>query len=115
MNLVAQEVVGTKAPLTIAPADANGAPASVDTSDHPVTWTSTDPSIVEITDIAADGLSCTAHFRAAGTASVSVDADADLDPAELRDLIDTVDFTVVAAGKPEAATLGLTIGVAVPE
>jgi hypothetical protein len=115
MNLVSQQVVGTKTPLSIAPADADGNPATVDQADEPVQWTSTDPAVVEITDVAADGLSCMAHYRSAGTASVSVKADADLDPAELRELVDTIDFTVVAAGKPEAATLGITIGAAVPE
>lgn len=115
MNLVSQQVTGTKCQLSITPLDSAGAPATVDVADQPVKWVSTDDTVVSITDIAADGLSCNAHFLKAGTASVSVDADADLDAGELRNLVDTVDFTVVAAGKPEAATLGLVIGAAVPE
>ena len=115
MNLTTSQTAGNKCAVTLHPADSNNAPAAIDQTDHPVTVTSSDTNVVAVSDLAADGLSFQLHFLAAGTASVTIDVDADLDPGELRDLVDTIDVTVVAAHAPEAATLGIVIGAAVPE
>lgn len=115
MSLVTSQTAGNKCLVTLHPADSNNQPAAIDQTDHPVQVTSSDPTIVEVSDVAADGLSFQLHFRSAGSAQVSIDVDADLDPGELRELIDTIDVTVVPPHAPEAATLGITIGASVPE
>ena len=115
MNLTTSQTAGNKCKVELHPADKDNQPASIDQQDKPVSVASSDEAVVSISDLAADGLSFVMHFLKAGSASVSIDADADLDAAEVRDLIDTIDVTVVAAGKPEAATLGITIGPSVAE
>jgi hypothetical protein len=115
MNLVTSQTAGNKCLVSLHPADSNNDPAPIDQTDHPVTVTSTDDAVVSVSDLATDGLSFQLHFLKAGTASVNIDADADLDAGELRDLIDTIDVTVVAASRPEAATLGIVIGPSVAE
>jgi hypothetical protein len=115
MNLVTSQTAGNKCLVSLHPADSDNNPAPIDQTDKPVAVVSTDDTTVSVSDLATDGLSFVLHFLKAGTASVSIDADADLDPGELRDLIDTIDVTVVAPSRPEAATLGIVIGPSVAE
>jgi hypothetical protein len=115
MNIVAQAIAGMKARVTLNPLDKDGGPATVDTSDRNTIVASTDEAKMTVSDIAADGLSFTVHALAAGSAQISIDPDVDLDTGEQRSLVDTIDFTIVAVGKPEAATLNIAIGTFVPE
>lgn len=93
-----------RAPLSVTPVDRKGNPT---TTDSVPVWASSDPAIVEITDVSDDGLSCRAKaVGPAGTAQVSVRADAARGP-DIREIIGTVDFEVVAA---EAVSMNIAVG-----
>lgn len=93
--------------LSVAFTTAAGNPARVD---GVPAWESSDPSVIEIVDVAADGMSCTARtVGPLGSVQVSVKADADLG-AGVREVaaVDTIEVMAaeavsasISAGPPE--------------
>jgi hypothetical protein len=90
-------------PLAIQPVDRLGNPAKVDGA--PV-WTVSDPTIGEITSLAADGLSCVFNTLAAGVAQIVVTADADLGVG-VRTISGTLDVQIESG---EAVGLAILAG-----
>jgi uncharacterized protein YjdB len=66
---------GTQVRASIQPVDAEGNPAKVDGIP---TWSSSDKSIVDVTNVATDGLSANVMAIAPGSGQINVVADADL-------------------------------------
>ena len=70
-------------------------------------WGSSDPSVVEVVDVAPDGLSCTIRtVGVVGSAQVAVNGDADLGEG-VRNVGALVDVSVVAA---EAFSAAVEVG-----
>ena len=88
-----------KAKVTVKPLTAKGKPAQVD---GPPGWSISDVSVASLV-VAPDGLSAEVIGVSAGTATVTVAADADL-TSGVRQITGNLDVTVTAA---EAATLSL--------
>ncbi len=84
-----------KVNVTLAPKDAYGNAARIDSTAHKPEWSSSDPTVLTATP-AEDGLSCV--FSAVGpigTAQGSVKADVDMGDG-VSDLVGTIDFEVVS-------------------
>jgi hypothetical protein len=76
------------------PVDAKGAPAKV--QDGSVVWTSSDPTVVAVTQDAQDQLKAVIVAGLPGTAQVNVSGDADLGDAVKKISAPPLDVTVVA-------------------
>lgn len=96
-----------KVSLSIAPVDAAGNPAPVET----VAWTSSDEKVLTVV-AAADGLSAVATaVGPLGTAQVTVSADAQIGDG-VTTITGVLDVNVVAS---QATALGITAGAAEPK
>jgi hypothetical protein len=92
---------------TISAKSAAGNPATLDESDNPITWESSDPNIVSVTP-SSDRMS--AEIAAAGPvgmAQITVRADADVDPGEIRELAGILEVEVISG---EAVTIEVVPG-----
>lgn len=96
-----------KIPVSLNPVTLSGKPAKLDGTP---TWTGT--SGLGTVVPSADGLSCDlVSSDSAGDTVILVEADADLGPG-VQTISDTITLHCVS---PQAANLGLTVGVAVPK
>jgi hypothetical protein len=93
-----------KVTITIgSPVDVDGNPAAID---GVPAWESSDPAVVELTDISPDGLSAVAHHRSVGTAQVVISGDADLAEG-VKEIQTPVDFNCLGG---EAVGFAVTVG-----
>lgn len=100
--------IDQKIPFTIAFQDSAGNAARVD---GPVTVEVSDPTLAEVVDLSADGLSGAIAGKAAGIVQVRASGDADLG-AGVRPVLVTGDLEIVAG---EAVVGTMTFGAAVPK
>ena len=103
---------GQKLPFTLNITDAAGNPAPVD--GVPV-FTVSDPALIAISDLAADGMSgFVTNLNVLGTATVHVEADADLGSGVSTIATDSEAINVVDVPAPPATGVGMVFGAAVP-
>lgn len=95
--------VGTEVDATFAPVGDAGEP---ETLDGPAVLASSDPTIVNLTNPSADGLTVTLQKLKAGPATVTCHGDADR-TSGVRDLLAEVDVTDAVT---EATSIGVTFG-----
>lgn len=98
-----------KLPVAVAPVDAYGNPARID---GVPAWSVSDDVLLELQDIAVDGLSVTVVPKGPlGVAQVQVTADADLG-AGFRAITGVLDIQIEAG---EAVSLGIVPGTPIPK